>query len=67
MKYLLTVNRRRILPFSYLLTLCLFLLVSSIYFIKDEQNQYLQGSFHVEISDGTEYRYLMNQKWYDNE
>ncbi len=67
MKYLLTVNRRRILPFSYLLTLCLFLLVSSIYFIKEEQNQYLQESFHVEISDGTEYRYLMTQKWYDNE
>lgn len=67
MKYLLTVNRRRILPFSYLLTLCLFLLVSSIYFIKEEQNQYLQESFHVEISDGTEYRYLMVQKWYDND
>lgn len=67
MKYLIKVNRKRILPFSYLLTLCLFLLVSSIYFIKEEQNRYLQGSFHVEISDGTEYRYLMAQKWYDNE
>ena len=67
MKYLLTVNRRRILPFSYLLALCLFLLASSIYFIKKEQNQYLQESFHVEISDGTEYRYLMDRKWYNNE
>ena len=67
MKYLIKVNRKRILPFSYLLVLCLFLLVSSVYFIKEEQNQYLQESFHVEISDGTEYRYLMTQKWYDNE
>lgn len=67
MKYLIKVNRKRILPFSYLLVLCLFLLVSSIYFIKEEQNQYLQESFHMEISDGTEYRYLMAQKWYDNE
>ena len=67
MKYLIKVNRKRILPFSYLLVLCLFLLFSSIYFIKEEQNRYLQESFHVEISDGTEYRYLMTQKWYDNE
>lgn len=67
MKYLIKVNRKRILPFSYLLVLCLFLLFSSVYFIKEEQNRYLQESFHVEISDGTEYRYLMAQKWYDNE
>lgn len=67
MKYLIKVNQKRILPFSYLLVLCLFLLFSSIYFIKEEQNRYLQESFHVEISDGTEYRYLMTQKWYDNE
>lgn len=66
MKFLLEVNRKRILPFPCLPVLCLFLLLSSIYLIKMEQGRYLQESLHVEISDGTEYRYLMEETWYDD-
>lgn len=65
MKFLLEVNRKRILPFPCLPVLCLFFLLSSIYLIKMEQGRYLQESLHVEISDGTEYRYLMEETWYD--
>lgn len=67
MKFLLEVNRKRMLPFPYLLALFLFLLAASMYLIKAEQGRYLQESMHVEISDGTEYRYLMKQMWYDDE
>lgn len=66
MKFLLEVNRKRMLPFPYLPALCLFLLLSSICLIKVEQMRYLQESLHVEISDGTEYRYLMVENWYND-
>ncbi len=66
MKFLLEVNRKRILPFPCLPVLCLFLLLSSICLIKAEQMRYLQESLHVEISDGTEYRYLMAENWYND-
>lgn len=67
MKYLVEVNRKRHLPFIALLAICLLLFFSSIYLIKEEQAVYLSRTFKEEISDGTEYRYLMEDKTYDSQ
>lgn len=67
MRYVLEVNRKRHLPFYFLLGMCLLLFLSSIYIIKEEQTFYLTKTFKEEISDGTEYRYLMEDRIYDSQ
>lgn len=62
MNYLRNVNRRKILPFHILIFAIAIFFISSLIIVKQVSRTYIANSKRIEISDGTEYRYLLERK-----
>lgn len=67
MNYVLSVNRRRILPFYLIVIILLGFIANVFLIIPQEQMQYLTEFPEGEISDGTEFRLFQTRKTYGEE
>lgn len=64
MSYLSNVNRKKIFRYNWLIVAFVILTISSILIIQNEKTKYLYSG-RLEISDGTEYRYLLENEVID--
>lgn len=64
MSYLSNLNRKKIFRYNWMIVAFVILTISSILIIQNEKTNYLYSG-RIEISDGTEYRYLLENEVID--